>query len=389
MLMNNLGIKPYFLILFLVVVIFTSCKNDNSLIENVEETEQSNAARIAITKLKTLFNPNGTLNVEGNRIGNIIFDFGFKFKFPETLSYNNGTSIVVENFEDLVNTAVNMTDSLYINGIAFPFQVETFSNRTIKLETINNEVEFISLLENRNIIDVLNCNCMESNYNPVCVEILNTDNEIFTFQFPNFCYAECEGFTESDIISCYSGNPPLGDGNFGDCFELRYPLAIINNDSNETLLINNENEFYNSLLLNYNLSFVFPFNIIINGQSSTINKEDNLNNILINCSFLNCWNDCPTDYNPVCVQFEQDGQTIVIDYYNACYAFCDGFTEEDFVDCYTLFNCYNDCSSVNQNACVNVNLTGLNSNYFVTFKYRNACLATCAGFLPENIFECN
>jgi len=51
------------------------------------------------------------------------FDFCFKFVYPITLSYNNGTTVVVNNSDELLTVAQSMTSTLYIDGIAFPFDI--------------------------------------------------------------------------------------------------------------------------------------------------------------------------------------------------------------------------------------------------------------------------
>ena len=44
---------------------------------------------------------------------------------------------------------ITSTEDLYINGISFPFDVETYNEETnaIEIETINNEEEFVTLVE--------------------------------------------------------------------------------------------------------------------------------------------------------------------------------------------------------------------------------------------------
>ena len=387
--MNYKKYKVLILTFLLVIISFISCKNDTSIVEDTGNTEQSTSAKIALAKLKTHFNNDGSLNTIENPVGNIIFDFGFEFIFPNTLSYNNGTNAIVENFESLVSISSNMTDSLYINGIAFPFQVETFNNGAIEIKTIDNESEFVSLLENRRITGDQDCSCT-ANYDPVCVEIQNTNNETFTMQFPNFCYAACEGFIQNDIIDCSINDPTNGNISFDGCFSLVYPLSIINDDD-DTVVLNNDSDFEYVLFLNTNLNFVYPFDVTLeDGENETVTNENDLINLLINCNFFfACWDNCPSIYNPVCVQFEQNGELITINYQNSCYAECDGFTQTDFVDCTELQTCYDNCPSIDDYVCVEVQLYQLNPGLTVVFQYQNAWLAECAGFAQTDFIDCN
>ena len=280
--------------LVLITLIFSlftivSCKDES--VETPKQTVESVAAKNSLAALKTHFTADGSLARDGqNQTNNIIFDFCFDFVYPISLSYNTGTEVTVEDIDELINILVNMTDDLYVNGIAFPFDVEVFNADTGAFEvlTINDEDAFISLLDTCSIDDSGqqdDCNCTEE-YNPVCVAVQDPSGESFTVEFPNFCYAQCEGFTQNDVVECDNSNPATTDNLFGDCFGLIYPFSIID-DNGETVEINDYNEFSIALYSNYYLEFVYPLNIEMenDGQTTTltINSDEELNNIITQC----------------------------------------------------------------------------------------------------------
>ena len=313
---------------------FVSCKDES--VDSPKQTVESVAAKNSLAALKNHFTADGSLARDGqNPTNNIIFDFCFDFVYPITLSYNTGTEVTVQDFEGLIDVLVNMTDDLYINGIAYPFQVEVFNDNTNSFETltVNDEDAFMSLLESCSIGDngqQGDCNCTEE-YNPVCVTVQDDSGESFTIDFPNMCYAECEGFTQADVVDCDYSNP-ADDDYYDDCFDLVYPFSIINTDG-ETIQINDEDEFEAALYTNYYFDFVYPFNVEteVNGENTvvTINSEEELTNLLMQCDGMDNPCDCDDTAAPVCV--DDNGQTIEFD--NPCQAMCAGFTQADFVDC--------------------------------------------------------
>ncbi len=314
----------------MVLVLFTSCKNNDAIIDLSDKTTKSAAAKKSMEVLKTHFNEDGTVNSDNNPVGNILFDFCFEFVYPVTLSYSNGTEVVVENFEELIEVLVNMTNELFIDGIAFPFDVEVVENGAIVIRTISSEDEFSVLIESC-IIEDDGCICTEE-YNPVCVEIQTPNGgESFTMQFPNMCFAECEGFTQNDVVECDNGNPSGGNF-FAECFDLVFPFSIVI-DSGDVIEINNEGEFDTTLFTTSTFDFVYPIDVIqeINGQVETITLEnvDGLISLLDSCNVnTNC--NCPTTVDKVCVETPNGG---TVEYQNACFALCDGYTPNNFVDC--------------------------------------------------------
>ncbi len=378
--------KLVLITLFFSLFTFVSCKDES--VEAPKLTVESAAIKSSLSVLKTHFNEDGSISRDGqNPTNNIIFDFCFDFVYPITLSYNTGTEVTVQGIDGLIDILVNMTDDLYINGIAFPFDVEIFNADTGAFEvlTINNEGAFMSLLETCSIDDSGqndDCNCPEE-YNPVCVAVQDPSGESFTVEFPNFCYAQCEGFTQNDVVECGNSNPATTDNLFGDCFGLIYPFSIIN-DNRETVEINDYYEFSIALYSNYNLEFVYPLNIEMENDGQTItltiNNDEELNNIIMQCDDSgNNGNDCDCDDTiaPVCVN--DNGQTI--EFNNPCLAFCAGYTQADFVECNPSGGNDCDCDDTVAPVCVDDNGQ--------TIEFNNPCLAFCAGYTQADFVECN
>jgi len=318
--------------LAMVLFVLTSCTNNESVIEEPQNTHESESITTALFQLRTQFDDDGNVTQSDNPAGNIVLDFCFDFVYPLNLSYNNGTTVTVENLNDIINVMLTSTEELYINGIAFPFNVETLNNaaNNIEVVTINNEVDFVALLESCGFDDVEECICTQE-ANPVCVEISDPNGTSFTVTYPNSCYAECDGFTEDDFIeNCGDDyNCPGGNG----CFEFNFPFSIVT-DNNETVTINSQEELDNAVYDNYYFDFVYPLNLtLIDGVIITINNQDDFEAVLEDCfGDVSC--PCPTDFNPVCVEIElANGETEIITFGNACEAECQGFTAADFIDC--------------------------------------------------------
>ena len=333
--MKNL--KLVLLSVLFITCCFTSCTNNEPVIEE-QNIEDSTAITTSLSQLRTQFNSQGDVIPTENPTGNIVFDFCFDFVYPLNLSYNNGTTVIVNDLEGLIDVTVNSTEELYISGIEFPFDVEVYSEDAdaIVISTINNEEEFISLLESCDFNDGFDCECTEE-YNPVCVEITAPDGETFLMTYPNPCYAECDGFTEADFAeNCEEDyNCPGGT----DCFTFNFPLTIIT-DNGDTITVGSQEELDTVLYNVYYFDFVYSFDVTLeDGTVLTIGNEEALIALLESCfgDSSNGGNDCiecaDTEFDPVCVQYEEDGVVILQVFPNACYAECDGFTENDFVEC--------------------------------------------------------
>jgi len=190
--------KQYIFAALAVVVIVSSCTRNSADLPG--EISESESIQNVISQLRDYVDDEGNPISERNPTGNIIFDFCFDFVYPIELIYNTGSTVVVDSFEDLILVIINSTNELYIVGIVYPFQVEIYDPVTnqVVIETINNEQEFIDLLESCNNDP---CNCTDE-FDPVCVEVLEPNGGIIQIMFPNACYAECHGFTPNDFVPC-------------------------------------------------------------------------------------------------------------------------------------------------------------------------------------------
>jgi hypothetical protein len=269
--------------LIIIVFIFSSCKNEDSIIDTVQEANQSTSLVIAMGELASHFNDEGVLIEGENPVGNILFDFCFDFVYPITLVYNNDSQITIENFEGLIAILTSQSETLFVNGIAFPFQVEVLDEDGIMvIQTISNETDFLELLENCDFDFDCDCN---AEFDPVCVEILVQNGESFIVEFPNTCYAECEGFTKSDYVDCEGLD--TGGEFINDCFIFNYPISLISEGI--TTVINSNEEFDNYIFSTSNNSFdfVYPFNVtLVNDSVLTISNETDFVDLLVLCDGL-------------------------------------------------------------------------------------------------------
>ncbi|MFP4846426.1 hypothetical protein [Winogradskyella sp. PE311] len=319
------------------LLMFTSCTNDEPVVMEDQSTEESESIITTFNRLNQQVDQNGNFNVENNPAGNIVFDFCFDFVYPLTLSFNNGTTVTVENLDGLVDVMINSTEDLYVNGIAFPFDVETYNETTnaIDIETINNEEEFATLLESCLFDDFEPCDCFEV-YEPVCVQVTDPNGETFTITYSNSCYAECDGFTEADFVDDCEEDYFSFDF---ECFTLNYPLEIIIDDET-TVTVNSNEELGNAIYDVYNFDFVYPFSVTLeNEEVVTINSAEDIEALIETCfgdlgNSGECEECLNLPFDPVCVEVEgPTGETAIFVFSNACVAECEGYTENDFVNC--------------------------------------------------------
>jgi hypothetical protein len=339
----------------LALLVFTSCTNDEPADVNQPNTEESESITTALDQLSRQFDMNGNLNADDNPAGNVVFDFCFDFVYPLDLSYNNGTTVTVNGLEDLVQVMLSSTSELYVNGIAFPFDVEVYDedDNEIEIETIEDEEDFIDLLEDCDFDDIDDCECFEV-YDPVCVEITDPNGVTFTITYPNECFAECDGFDDDDFIEdCQDDYNPNGF----DCFEFNFPISVVTEDG-DVITINSEEELNTALYDVYVYDFVYPFSVTVfededddndddddEEEIVVINSAEDFEEILEDCydydddDEYECeeCEDAPID--PVCIQYEEDGQTIITVFPNMCYAECEGFTLNNVVDCENTSDC--------------------------------------------------
>lgn len=232
----------------------------------------------------------------------------FSFVFPINLSYNDGTIITVNSYEGLTEILMNETGELYIEGIEFPFQVQ---QEGINI-TINNEEDFFSL--------ILGCG----------------------FQ------------TINDFITDF------------DCYQIIFPISLIN-QNNENITVNSEEELIGLLTnpsnSNYQLDIVFPISVIKDNETIVINDLYEFFELNEDCVSSLC--NCPTDYNPVCVQTPNG----VVEFSNLCNAECAGYTQADLVSCDGL----SPCAGI-ANLSVEVGDCNIDGTYALTidFNHQNA-----------------
>jgi hypothetical protein len=245
--------------------------------------------------------------------------FCFNFVYPITLEYNNGTQVIVSNFEGLLEVLVSESNTFYIDGIVFPFQVQQEGTIT----TIDDEAEFFALIQECGNIQIVND---------------------FVFDFT--------------------------------CYDIVFPISIINANGH-TVAVNSQAELL-QLVSNpaanstYHLNIVFPISVVQENQTIVINSLYDLFDLNNDCAASSCV--CPTVYDPVCVQTP----TGIVEYSNACFAECDGFTPNDFVSCDPNNPCL--CPTDFNPVCVQTTAG--------VVQYDNACRAECDGFTPADFITC-
>ncbi len=144
------------------------------------------------------------------------------------------------------------------------------------------------------------------------------------------------------------------------------------------VIINSSQELYIT-------GVVFPFDVTLYDIESnelivqTINNEEEFSNLIANCYF----NDpciCTEEYDPVCVEIIANDSLILITFPNSCYAFCEGFTESDLVNCenntectiYDLEVITGDCTSDNTyNMTINFQYEEIGEQEFFDLYARN------------------
>ena len=265
----------------IVLLAFTSCSNEDTIVDTQQNNEESESITTTLGRLSQQYDENGNVDQANNPAGNIVFDFCFDFVFPIDLSFNTGTTVTVNSLEELVEIYNASTEDLFINGIAFPFQVETYNedSNALEIETINNEDEFFSLLEDCNFDDIDDCLCTEE-YDPVCVNVTDLDGETYTISYPNSCHAICDGFNEEDFSVECEENFDIGGS---ECFEFVYPISIIL-DEVDTVTVNSNEELFNAIYGAYHIGLVLPLDIITQEDTIvTINSYEELENIIEEC----------------------------------------------------------------------------------------------------------
>jgi hypothetical protein len=270
--------------ILILLLAFTSCNNEDAIVDTQQNTVESESITTTLGRLSQQYDENGNVDQANNPAGNIVFDFCFDFVYPIDLSFNTGTTVTVNSLDELIDIYSSSTENLFINGIAFPFQVETYNENSnaLEIETINNEDEFFSLLEDCNFDDIDDCSCTEE-YDPVCVNVTDLDGETYTISYPNSCHAICDGFNEEDFSVECEENFDIGGS---ECFEFVYPISIIL-DEVDTVTVNSREELFNIIYGAYHIGLVFPLDIITEEDNTvvalTINSYNELEAIIEDC----------------------------------------------------------------------------------------------------------
>ena len=221
------------LLLFLAVSAVTlySC-SDSDPIDNNATTQKSIALRTALNEIKKANNPTGRDAADSALC--------FNFVYPITLSLSNGTSVTVTSFAGLLALLEGESSNLYVEGIAFPFQVTSEG----AVQTIENEEQFITLL----------INCGFSTWN-------------------------------DDLETSY-------------CFDIVFPVSVTTpNGTFEITTVEQFNAYLNTPA-NGQVQINFPVQVLYNGASVTVNNIYEFYDMINNCD--GCI--CTQEFMPVCVQ---------------------------------------------------------------------------------------
>jgi len=263
----------FVLTLTISLLTLQSCQNNDPIIAETPDTQESIALRTALNQIKVA-NDISTGRITSSTRNASSDDFCFDFVYPIQLIYNNGSEVSVENFEGLLLILINESSALHIVGIAMPFEVLLNEDETVV--SIANEQDFIELLSD----------------------------------------CEVDVFDDDDMDT--------------DCFEFAFPLEII--DSNNVTitvgsltdlleLFEEENDLYEP-------NFVFPITVILaNGDDLVIESLYDFAELLEECD--DC--DCPDSDLSVCVLDPITNDILEFD--NECEALCEGFTPNNFVNC--------------------------------------------------------
>ncbi|MDI9257643.1 hypothetical protein [Flavobacterium sedimenticola] len=264
--------KILLLLLIVSVAGFYSC-SDNDPVESEIVTSKSIALRTTLNEIKKANNIN-------DRNANVTQDqfLCFQFVYPITLSYNDGTVITVATYQGLLDILTAETETLFIVGIAFPFQVQQEGAIT----TIDNEAEFYALIE-------------DCGFSPINDDVL---------QF--------------------------------SCLQIVFPISVVN-DNGVTIEVNTQAELESLLINGALVDIVFPISVTQNNEVIVVNDLYELFELYDECDGNTTSCICTADYNPVCVQTPNG----VVEYSNMCLAECDGYTQNDLVPCAPVCNITN------------------------------------------------
>lgn len=262
---------------------------------------------------------------------NVVNTFCFDIVFPIYVTSENGQNVAIDDVQAFL-AFLNTQTNGYQAEIVFPITV-MYQGATLSIANLYAFNELIDSCTDPNE----GCACPEY-YSPVCID---TGNGIV--EFGNMCFAECEGYTQDDVVSCNNGF---------DCevFNLEVTVGDCNDDDTYALTIDfNYNNADNALFDVYARDNVHVGTYALAQLPITIQNfpDSELSHDFIKISINdtpdcytvlewespNCGgNDgcvCPAIYAPVCVQ----GPNGIITFENACHAECEGYSQADFINC--------------------------------------------------------
>lgn len=207
------NIKLLLVLVTLSSVTLFSCSDNNSVEKEAVVPSKSVSLRTHLSKMKINHNIDGKTATDT-----------FTFLFPVTFSYTNGTTVTVDSNQALLNLLANETQTLYLDGVAFPFQIVVASDNSTT--TVTTESGYETVLENNNIPTV---------------------NSIATQS---------------------------------TCFNFIYPISVID-QNNQPVVINNDTELASYASTHNPINFVYPFTVLaIDSQGVTTVIVDNLYDFL-------------------------------------------------------------------------------------------------------------
>ncbi|WP_298514908.1 hypothetical protein [uncultured Kordia sp.] len=272
--------------LAVVLLIFGACTSDDAA-TIPDETQVETQASATITQTIELLREN--LNDDGTISQNVLSSC-FEFVYPLNISFNDNTIVAITNFDDLVAIALNSSSSLYIDGIEFPFQVETFdfATNSVVVIDITTEVEFSNLIDDCGFTD---SNDQSGDDGTQSSDDGTQSGDDGTQSGDDGTQSGDDG-TQTGDDGTQSGDDGTQTGDDGtqsggqnqqsrvtDCVTFNYPVYInqiqINNDNDLNAALNDPNVTYDSIL--------YPFDIITDTGAITIYNTAELQALIDNC----------------------------------------------------------------------------------------------------------
>ena len=213
-----------YLLLFISFLLFTSCSNEEVLIDPNNSAnviiETSSAMRTAFEILLENASKSPARTTKNPE------DLCFQFIYPITLAYNTEEVVEVSSYDVLLEILFQESLEKHITGIGFPFEVQI--RETEEIKTINDEAEFRELintcgydaLDYAGVVDIAET-CFEVSY-PISL-VVNDERIEFESEAAAQSYFQAEFAT---IVSV----------------TVAYPLHVILRDTEEIIAINDDYE---------------------------------------------------------------------------------------------------------------------------------------------------